>query len=75
MFLDLLSGAPSQAIALANSGYFEPGADLSNTAKFGQYADWGPSEKDYASEVKAQAKRWNVGITMEDGRMTFRDPK
>lgn len=75
IFLDLLVGAPSQAIALANAGYFDPGTDLSDTAKFGYYADWGPSDKYYAAEVKAQAARWNVGITMEDGRMTFRDPK
>ena len=75
IFLDLLVGAPSQAIALANAGYFDPGADLSDTAKFGYLADWGTTEKDYAASVKAQAARWNVGITMEDGRMTFRDPK
>jgi hypothetical protein len=75
IFLDLLVGDPSQAIALANAGYFDPGTDLSDTAKFGSYADWGRTEKDYASEVKAQAERWKVGINMEDGRMTFRDPK
>jgi filamentous hemagglutinin family protein len=75
IFLDLLAGDPSQAIALANAGYLDPGTDLSDTAKFGVYADGGRTEKDYKSEVKAQAARWNVGITMEDGRMTFRDPK
>lgn len=74
-FLDLLAAAPSQAIALANAGYLDPGTDLSDTAKFGYFADAGPSEKYYASEVKAQAARFNVGITMEDGRMTFRDPQ
>ena len=75
IFLDLLVAAPSQAIALANAGYLDPSTDLSDTAKFGYYADWGRTEKDYISEVKVQAARWNVGITMEDGRMTFRDPK
>ena len=74
-FLDLLAIAPSQAIALANAGYLDPGTDLSDVAKFGSYADYGTTEKNYAASLKAQAARLNVGITMEDGRMTFRDPK
>ncbi|WP_426149050.1 filamentous hemagglutinin N-terminal domain-containing protein [Polaromonas sp. DSR2-3-2] len=73
-FLNLLTSDPSQAIALANAGYLDPSTDQRDIAiKFGYSVD--SNYEYYASEVKAQAARWKVGITMEDGRMTFRDPK
>jgi len=73
-FLDLLSSNPSQAIALSNAGYLNPGMEQSG---------WGTNlsvslDENYKyieSQVKTQALRWNVGVAMEDGRMTFRDAK
>ena len=71
-FLQLLSSDPSKAIALSNAGYLDQGADQQKiAAKFGL-----PIETNYeylASKVKALAVGLNVGIAMEDGRMTFRD--
>jgi len=76
-FLDLLSSDPSQAIALSHAGFLDPSVDQSKSKLLMNYGGLGfdSNYAYYASQVKAQAVRWNVGIVMEDGRMTFRDAK
>ena len=71
-FLELLSSDPSKAIALSNAGFLDVSANQQEIAiKFGLPVD---SNYEYlVSQVKTQAVRWNVGIVMEEGRMTFRD--
>ena len=71
-FLQLLSSDPSKAIALSNAGYLDQGADQQKiAAKFGLPIE--TNDEYLASKVKALAVGLNVGIAMEDGRMTFRD--
>lgn len=76
-FLDLLSTDPSAAIALSHAGFLDPSVDQGKSKLLMNYA--GPvfdSNYQYvASQLKAQAVRLNVGIAMEDGRMTFQDAK
>ena len=76
-FLDLLSSDPTQAIALSHAGFLDPSVDQSKSKLLMNYGGLGfdSNYAYYASQVKAQAVRWNVGIVMEDGRMTFRDAK
>lgn len=74
-FLDLLSSNPSQAIALSHAGFLDPSVDQSKLMMNYGGLGFDSNYAYYASEVKAKAVRWNVGIAMEDGRMTFRDAK
>lgn len=76
-FLDLLSSNPSEAIALSHAGFLDPSVDQSKSKLLMDYGGLGfDSNYQYiASQLKAEAVRLNVGIDMEDGRMTFRDAK
>jgi hypothetical protein len=77
IFLDLLSSNPSEAIALSNAGFLDPTVDQSQSELLMKFGGLGfdSTYKNIAAEVKAEAVRFNVGIDMEDGRMTFRDAK
>ena len=74
-FLDLLSSDPSQAIALSNAGFFDPSVDQSKIAMNFGLPGFDSNYQYVASQLKAEAARFNVGIGLEDGRMAFRDAK